>query len=441
MNNENYNVEDEGVSISQIFGWIKRRWLIFVGLTIIITLLVGIMFQFLIIPSKTTYTVRFSYDNMTDLNKGYYLDGTKFQYRNLISFDSLEDAKEKSTDFKNIDTKNLAISNTLEINEERFYAKPNDATSELLSIEYEITVPAHYFDNRNQAVDYLTTVVNAPVEYNINFLEKLNFYDFDILDNANTYKDQITYLNTVFEGIRNGYKGLYDTFGDVFVYIKNDDFAYESNLLSTIQSNFELKLNQTNYNFLINEFNTYNYIKNYNESKDQIDNYLAILEAKLKEAKANLTSLKESLNGVNANLGDAGSALVKKISDLALEISELEQEQAKLKTIKQSYDNGTAVDGKNYVEDTKVFDANLKAVIEFAKEEAIKYSYIYKNLVVRDSEVIYMFNNVVKTDSTNMVLVILVGLFGGLLVGAVVAGVAGYYDEKREHLNNAKIIK
>lgn len=441
MNNENYNVEDEGISISQIFGWIKRRWLIFIGLTIIITLLVGIVFQFFIIPSKTTYTVRFSYDNMTDLNKGYYLDGTKFQYRNLISFDSLEDAKEKSSNFKNIDTKNLSISSTLDIKEERFFAKPNDATSELLSVEYEITIPANYFENKTQAVDYLTTVVNAPVEYNINFLEKLNFYDFDILDNANSYKDQITYLNTIIEGIRNGYKGLYDTFGDVFVYIKNDDFAYESNLLSTIQSTFELKLNQTNYNFLINEFNTYNYIKNYNDSKDQIDNYLSILNAKIKEKEANLTSLKESLNGVNGNLGEAASALVKKIADLTLEVSDLKQEKTKLETIKQSYENGTAVDGKNYVEDTKVFDTNLKAVIEFAKEEAVKYSYIYKNLVVRDSEVIYMFNNVVKTDSTNMVLVILVGLFGGLLVGAVVAGVAGCYDEKREHQNNTKIIK
>ena len=116
--NEEIRNEDEGVSLGEICHWIwlKKFWLL--GLTFGITLLIGIVFIFGINPGKAKYNVTFSYDDVRNLNNGSYLDGTKFDYHNVISEKSIREVVESNKKYEGINIEELTKDSDFNISKE-----------------------------------------------------------------------------------------------------------------------------------------------------------------------------------------------------------------------------------------------------------------------------------------------------------------------------------
>lgn len=436
--NEEIRNEDEGVSLGEICHWIwlKKFWLL--GLTFGITLLIGIVFIFGINPGKAKYNVTFSYDDVRNLNNGSYLDGTKFDYHNVISEKSIREVVESNKKYEGINIEELTKDSDFNISKEVLRAKENDLSSEIIATTYSIDVPARYFSNKNIAGDFFYDLINLPLQYNE---KSLDLFKFDLnLDNAKkakTFNSELAYFESQIEEIRSRYQSLINEFGDIMVYFSNqgeDGVSVSNARISNLLSSFEFAVQSLDLVSLKNDLAVNLYVKDYDYVIKPIDNQLILIDKNIKKIDTQVKTLETELeslkqNSTNIGVSQAIAEVINKISTLKSQKYDLEVKKEELTNTKNDYN----------AEESKAFAAKLDTVLKELEEETEVFKSAFKYVNINDQLVQFKYANIVKKSGTaSIIIVVGIGLVLGLCVGALTSGILGYNQEKR---NTKQIVK
>lgn len=428
--------QDDGVSLGQLFSWLWRKKII--GLIVFLAVaVVCFVIIFLISNAKAVYSISFNYGSTPNLSENKFLNNTSFNYLNLISKNTLTDVKNSSDEFKNIDIDK--VSNSISITENKVYT--NDT---LDYIYYVIEVKPRAFNSANEAKKFLIELSNWPIKYNDNFLNLINFNsNFDLIKPSLTYEDELSYIDSQVNLIKNGYEDLIEKFGDNYVSINENgenSYYYLSQLLNIFNAN----LNNFNYSMLEAILDSNHYVKlGENNDTSYYDSFLSTNINALKTQKDTLDKQKEALNNqINSilsqisgnitssaldNLINSLSNCITQLSEVEKEISNLEATQARITEQKGLGDNGFAED--------KEFGETLNNIVSFLQEETTLYSTVYKEIYSLSFEIIYTESSVVvSSGGISMVINAGISIILGLVVGAITATILGYNSEKKELL-------
>lgn len=428
--------QDDGVSLGQLFSWLWRKKII--GLIVFLAVaIVCFVIIFLISNAKAVYSISFNYGSTPNLSENKYLNNTNFNYLNLISKNTLTEVKNSSDEFKNIDIDK--VSNSISITENKVYT--NDT---LDYIYYVIEVKPRAFNSANEAKNFLIELSNWPIKYNDNFLNLINFNsNFDLIKPSLTYENELSYIDSQVNLIKNGYNNLINTFGDGYVSI-DDNGENSYYYLSQLLNSFNANLNSFNYSMLEAILDSNHYVKlGENNDTSYYDSFLNTNINALEAQKKALETQKEALNNqINSilnqtsgnitssaldNLINSLSNCITQLSEVTKEISNLEATQARITEQKGLGDNGFAED--------KEFGEALNNIVSFLQEETTLYSTVYKELYSRSFEIIYNESSVVvSSGGISMVINAGISIILGLVVGAITATILGYNSEKKELL-------
>lgn len=189
-------IEEEGISLLEIWKRIMSRKLVFYSVFAFITLFIMLFLMFVYNRTNVSYQITVHYD-WYGLDKNTYADGKVFNYYDMISEENLEKAKQKHEKYHSLDI--IELSEMIEIKKE------ND--------DYLIRIQGAFFPNDKLAKDYLIDLVMIPFEtaWNLSFEFNTNLIGYD---EAKKMYAKLDYLDKHLSLMKSGYQGLINYFGN-----------------------------------------------------------------------------------------------------------------------------------------------------------------------------------------------------------------------------------
>lgn len=211
MEQENKGITFKGVCKTI---WLEK-WLALI-VAVVVVLACALSINYLYNPGVKTCTVEFNL-NLPGSDAGAfysYPDGTMFHYADLTSTETLEDIKSNGG-FENVDVKKMVSKRDISVTR-TIATTVLSETNTLSEVSYKVSVKLSYFNDTNQAKDFLMRVAKYPTAY----LEKMEI-DYDLPDDSdnNRLKEQLKFL--VQE-----YDELMETYGKTFVVNGKTLFSY-----------------------------------------------------------------------------------------------------------------------------------------------------------------------------------------------------------------------
>lgn len=426
--------EDDGVSLGEIFSWVWKKKII--GLiTFAVVAIICFIVILLVSNSSKTYTVNFDYGKVETLTNNKYLDGSSFSYLDIVDLANLENIKNSNDEYNNIDINKLLDS--INITKNDTYS--TNSSNLLLDSYYTITVKQNGFKDSNIARKFLSDLVSLPINYNLNYLENLNYTNnFNLIAESKTYEDEVNYLTNQVKLITSGYESLITTFGDLSLNIDSSTIT-----LSQLVENLESLLKQNNFDLLNDIIAANNYVKvgNNNDVSYYLDLYnsrLTALETRNNTLEAQVTSLNEQIADFsNAIIGDSTAlqTLIEKRGAYKAELVNNEIEIEKINNV-LTYITSEQAKGENGFVNDKAFGNSLKNLEEQIKNATNTYTNVYKTLYGRELNINYRQPNIIVSDGGISIIINAgISVVLGLIVGAILAGILGYNTTKKEKEN------
>jgi len=156
--------QEEGVSIGGIFRTIGKRIWIVLAAAIVCALAAVLLTALVVNPAKSKCSMEFAIVYPTDSTQ-QYPDGSPFTYRDLISYDVLEEAKNSNETFKSLDVKDM-------LKEDDITVSPR--TDGDGNAFYTLSVKTSRFKNKDAAERYIRAVadtITARIRTNASGLE------------------------------------------------------------------------------------------------------------------------------------------------------------------------------------------------------------------------------------------------------------------------------
>ena len=456
MNEDKVLNNDEGVSIGEIFSWIWKKKIL--GLIIFVAVaIISFLAIFFISKNKINYVVNFDYGTTPYFSDNKYLDGTNFNFYNLVKEDVLQTVKDNSENdaYADIDVANLVKS--ISITKVR---ETDEESNELLDEYYQITVSANCFSSDAQARAYLIDLINLPLNKNEAFLNTLTF-DINLTNavDSKTYQEEVTYIKDQVNLLTSGYDSLISTFGNVSIYVQQDsegnvtfntydgvnsEIASSVYTLSQLRNRITDLIARYNYNYLedIIEANMYVKIKGVDD-KGAIDYYNTLYKNRQEALTYQNANIEKQLVNLNKQINEiidstSGTPLV----DLSVVQGLIDQRAAltaqqtenniQLENIEEMLNMINNPD--NDFADDVAFGTRLEELRQLISEETKTYTSIYVELYKRINEVNYRQAAILDTDGgISLIINAAISVILGLIVGAVVAGVVGYNSTKKRN--------
>ena len=456
MNEDKVLNNDEGVSIGEIFSWIWKKKIL--GLIIfVVVALISFLAIFFISKNKTNYVVNFDYGTTPYFSDNKYLDGTNFNFYNLVKEDVLQTVKDNSENkaYNDIDIANLVKS--ISITKVR---ETEEESNELLDEYYQITVSANCFTSDDQARAYLIDLINLPLNKNEAFLNTLTF-DINLTNavDSKTYQEEVTYIKDQVNLLTSGYDSLISTFGNVSIYVQQDsegnvtfntydgvnsEIASSVYTLSQLRNRITDLIARYNYNYLEDIIEANMFVKiNGVDDKGAIDYYNTLYKNRQEALKYQNANIEKQLVNLNNQINEIiGSTSGTPLVDLSVLQGLIDQRAAltaqqtendiQLENIEEMLNMIKNPD--NDFADDVAFGTRLEELRQLISEETKTYTSIYVELYNRINEVNYRQAAILDTTGgISLIINAAISVILGLIVGAVVAGVVGYNSTKKRN--------
>ena len=415
MNEQQITNNDEGISILDIIKLIFKRKLV-LGITtgvIFLVCFLGIMLIYnKIAPS---YESKFEYAYPT-FSESKYLDGSSFDYRDLITLDSLEIVKKSSDDFASIDVEKMYENDEISIS----YVDNTKENSIEKEISYTISVEKKYFNNDKQAKAFITALSKIPVNRNYVISEIISYDNYlKLYDSSNIYENKVEMLEKQYEQLIEKYDELITLFDDVVL--------EDGKLISYYQNELEVYFNNNSLKSLYDEISLNGYVM---ENDAYINELMIKKNTLLYQKNVNQLKLNEFEDRIANIINSTSSNSVVLVESYTQEI---------VKLVNESYEIDSqisAIDDKlNSTADSTLFDSKLTTYRNKLDEFAKQLSKVEKELVNTNSNVYYQYNSVIKTiGSINIIVAGLGSLFIGFMIASIVNICLGYsaLNKKKE---------
>lgn len=218
--------ENSGITFKDIFRtiWLRKWVLIVVAVAVALVMTVALYYGYN--PAVKTCEVQFSL-NLPNGDGGatyQYPDGVTFHYAELTSAETLEKIKSNG-EFSNVNVEKMVAKCDISINREvKIVAtlpagSADDANNAYTETVYTVSAKLSYFNDREQAKEFLIRVANYPAEYlknmEIDYGVYLPYAKTAIGDGNNTAA--VKYLNDQLDFLSERYDNLIKAYGETFV--------------------------------------------------------------------------------------------------------------------------------------------------------------------------------------------------------------------------------
>ncbi len=448
--------EEDGITLGRLLSVLFGRKIIILIATIS-TLVVGLLFITLYYNrGKQTYTSQFNI-NCVGVNDGRYIDGSVFDYRDLVSRDTLNEIKNSNQKYSKINIDALISSDNIKID----LIEEKNKNDETVRKYYQITAKKKLFENELIARDFINDIANYPITKTIAMTDSINYYSFlENFQTANVYSTQIQYLQNQYDYIIKNYDSLIESYGDVTL--------SDNRILSSDKSELAAYFQTHSLKSLSDSLSIYGYIKDYSVYSSE----LALnIHSKAETYKRNLAKKEALKTELNALIDKVGSKVDKlEITTYNEKISAIDTENVDIMSdLKKLVKSLSQASGLTYDElktpfadvievtgddefrdlltsynigDKEAFEESLTESNNELKNFTSTYVSASQEVINKNSQVHFNNASVVSvTGGLNMVLGILLCLVGGVVIGAMINLVLDYsklHDDPNKQLNTSE---
>ncbi len=211
--------ESEGVSLGDVWRVVvgKIWWLIL--FSAIAAIIVPALLYFVVRRDTVEYALTFEVD-YPDLGSKRYPDGTAFDYRDMISAETLRAAKATDEDYADLD-----VSRLLEADDISVEPVTGDEKNPVAEGTYRLGIKGKYFRSAETASKYLRAVANQVIERVNTAVKRFNnaFY-LETYDSVLTYEEQIDMLSAEKDYLVSQYESLIGIYGENYeVAMQNEE--------------------------------------------------------------------------------------------------------------------------------------------------------------------------------------------------------------------------
>lgn len=438
---------ERGITIGDIMSAVFCKKLLMVIITLIITLIGTLGIIFIYDGSKQEYVARFD-TNAINFKEGTYIDGSTFDYREIISLAGLKEVIASDEKFSKLDANDLLETGAISINIVSEYDE------NLLNVENKIVETGKYYEirikkskigkasiARSFVKALIERVVNADVEKTDSMDYTSNFVSYDT---TTRYDAQIECLQKQYNFIVDGYNALVSSYGNVMVSGKN-----LKNYRETVHAY------SSDYTFarLTSELEQYGYVKDYAKNGRvyytkviQDVNEYKVSKLKLEQLTAQRDETLDKYSSMGGVIENTGlDALYVQMADLVTEIEDIKQDIVinlrRLAThysqadLESDFSEALTIIGASdassiYTEVAKGDVDSFNAYLESTKETLIaftdEYKQITKDIVTTCSTVFYKESSVVKlTGGIGTMKAVIISLAAGFILACIVNLILG----------------
>lgn len=412
MAEQNDNIEDEGVTLGQIFRAMfhNKIRLLIVGITTLIVVFIFITLGYN--KNSKTYVAKFKYSDINIAN-GHYSDGSPFNTLDLVNL--LEDVKNSNeVKYSNVDVDKIVAHNAMTITEEITVNKAEDEKeeTEYITSHYTLIFAAKYFPDYNTAKSFIIDLINYPILKSNSMVSEIVFDEnLTLFDSSNIYSSQINYLTNQENMILSGYESLISTYGDLVI---------DGKKLSSRVSEINLYFNNNQLAMLSDEVQQNGYIKD-------LDGYRNTLETQ----KYNLTlELKSNQAKLDQLIDDRNSLIEKATSTSSLQTLDLSTYNNAIITLTQrNVDINQEIEViDRYLNSSETYTPELKANFEARltsfRTKLAELTTDYKNCYLKAIENYNVYYNdaskVVGTGGLSITVSFALSVLAGLVVACIV---------------------
>ena len=346
MPNEQYldNSHVNELTFGDIFRAIFSKKLIMLIIVAVVTLVGTLSIVYSFDKSRQIYTTRFNINAIDLEDSGTYIDGSKFDYRKIISLENLNRVKDSDEKFKGINTEGIVEGGSISITQKTIYDEDILETEKKAVVKdqyYEITLTKGSISNTKLAKEFIDKLVNLCIDDSVAKVGALdyssNLYSYDT---SNKYDAQIAYIQNQYDFITEGYEDLIANYGNVL--------SNNSNLTSynkKVQKYFE----ENAFSSLKNELNQYGYIKDYDQTgrtystavNSGVDSY-KVGKLKLDQLVAQRDEILNKYSSMGGSIENTGlDAIYVQIADLSTQLEDTKQNiRINLRRLANNYSQG-----------------------------------------------------------------------------------------------------
>ena len=429
--------QEYGITFGDILNAIFCKKIIFIAIIAIVTLVGTLCLRFAYDKSRQVYTTRFNL-NAIDLEEGTYVDGSKFDYREIISLSNLNKAKASDEKFEDIDAEKIVQSGAISISFNVVYDQDvlNAEKKAVVKDQYyEIKINRSAIGNEKLAREYVDALVNIPIKENAaknqaaDYTSNLVSYDA-----SNRYDAQIEHLLAQLDMINEGYETLIENYGNV---------VSNGNNLTGYSKKAQTYFNEYAFANLQGELNQYGYIKDYEQNGriyyiaiiNDIDQY-KVGKLKLDQLIAQRDEVLNKYAQMGGTIENTGlDAIYVQIADLSTELEDYKQNiRINLRRLASKYERSaletefaealTILDmtdaTKIYTDIEKGNETEFKANLALFREKLGEFTEEYKTV---SNDVVSTYSSVYYKDSS--VIVVSGGL--GTIKDLLISLAAGFF--------------
>ena len=409
---EEFEKERGGVTIGDIFRTIfSQKWIaLIIAATITVVGTLGIYFMG---KGKKEFSVAFvlQLPNSRDASSTSYTypDGEIFYFTDLISSENLKKVASRD-EFKNIDVDtmvkraDISIARTID-------RVDNESQGGVYDLNYTIKAKAKYFENEDEARDFIEALTSFPREHIIS-MEIDYDQSLTTSKSAITYREQLTLLRNQAYYIQSIYGSLIGAYGGEFV-------VDSGKTLAQYKAEIDAYISQDFFSALIENAEENSYVKANTESKLKYESDLYLQKLALERAKS-------TLKGLTDFQQDTSSTIIHdEIISLNREIATLEQQIKILTDYIAAFDIAEKIAPPSYEAEVAKVEAAVTSFTEGIKPVA---SYVYG----RVTKINYLSTKIVEVDGGySLMMSGAVGLVAGLVIAAIVAYIVGWSKQKK----------
>ena len=182
MQNEQNAIQDNGVTLGDILSAIFCKKLLMLIISLAIALVGTLSIKLIYDKPLEVYTAGFHLNAINLENGGSYIDGSKFDYRDIISLNNLNRAKLTDEKFNVVDTASLISNGYINIEKKDIYdeeVKDTEKKTVLKESYFQITLKKKDIGGTELARDYVKALVGLTISDNntkTDTIHKLSIY-------------------------------------------------------------------------------------------------------------------------------------------------------------------------------------------------------------------------------------------------------------------------
>ena len=417
---QDFYEEEQGITFGEVMGVLfgRKVLLLIVTLSVFIVACAGIL---LYNARKSTYEGLYDY-YVVGLSEGVYVDESRFDVRDLITLDKLNQYKSENEELANVDmdviyNKSVIKSLRYETIYRKNEAKMNDSDNDYVVDKkgFKIVLKKRYLSLAEaqaltRAIANEANVITEKKIENADYTQYLSLYDQSII-----YDNQIIYLEGQYNLIASKYLTLIENYGDVL--LENGKKLSDVRLL--LQEYFQ----NVSFDALRVEMSLNGYVKDYTIYEIQIQKQIDSL---IRERDVDAKKKDELINQRDALLTAAGSLYSVELSAYNEEIIKLSNRifdiDEEVDLLTQKLNNKNREDNDEvYKQELETFKENLTKHYNELVRLTEEYTEIEEEVVKRYAIVYFDSNNIVDVkDGINKKMFLAIAAVGSFFAGIIV---------------------